>query len=744
MLKIFIPLILISVHFLSYAQPKSVRERLINVVDYTDVKITSDSLSQWVEWVKIGESLEAEVQVRNDAWKKFLLSFYRHQKTIPDASVNEQSLVAWSQFLTFPFLTGRILDFKSIGRDEIYTSEIISQAGSGSKHILLIPPLGFNSNIFEVFKNSYKDEYTFHEVSFPQGNNVWRYPEKANYSHAKWLGKIEDAVSSYLHTLGDKEMIVLALGTGTYTAIKLTEKFLNIKGIVSLNGQYKSDLVNERDGHDADTLFRKSASNRAFPTPLLIQFSPGVLARNYAFTQNSIKNQEYLGQITSENVNTLLRYNQEFKAQDITDILIDSKSPILSIVSIHNDQSSQASDRTVTRLWQEIDTMHPDLPLSIVKIPESQNLAFIDQPDLFGYYFDKFANAPTEEVNQIPTDNKVTVELPSPLVSTCQVIESCKITLEYHQPALNGRKVFGQLIPYGEVWRAGANDATRLEVSRDVLINGTHFLKAGKYSLFFIPTNDYWEVVINSIPDQWGAFNYKEEFDVLRFKVKPSMTDQPIEFLDYHLTRTKPDVANITLSWANTLVSFNITQFFSLPQPPTSLISSPWQELLTDRSGDGANPDLTDGKSLSFFQRNDSLWFKFDLYQYKNKKAFALNILIDSDFDQETGSAWFGQNTSFTFDKALTLWMQKSGNGFQGIHGIMYPDDFTTGNQNLSYMNNMTYYLDVEKRIYIVGVSVKDLQLTSEKIRVIGAVGEFQTWNDDIGDNTSASIRIKK
>ncbi len=743
-IRFILIIILLTFALSSSAQRSvSVRERITNLVKYADVTVSKDSLNIWVGWVEIGESPDQEVTIRNEAWKKFLLSFYSHQGTIPDESVTVQSLQAWSQFLTFPFLTGRILDFNNVGRNDITVSEIITKSGEGSSHILLIPPFGFSSDIFEIFKIRYKDDFIFHEVSFPQGNNAWKYPAKANYSEAEWLTKTENAVATYLQKLGDVDLLAVTTGTGTYTALKLTEKFSNIKGIVSIDGLYKSDLVDVSKGKDADKDYRKSASDRAFPTSMVIQFSQGVLARNYAFSQNSAKNQQYLNQITPENVNTILRYSQEFKAQDITSILLKSNIPILSIVSIHNDQSSQASDRSVLRLWAELKANNADIPLSIIKVPGSQSLVFIDQPELFNYYFKKFTVAPSEQISQIPTETEVTVELPSPLASESQVIESCKITIEYSQPALNGRSAFGELVPYGKVWRAGANAATTFAVSRDVLIDETHFLKAGKYSLFFIPEKEEWEVIINRIPDQWGAYNYKKDFDALRFKVKPTITDQPFEFLNYDLVRAMPDVASLKMNWANISVSFNIVQFFALPEPPVAFISALWKVLLTDEKGDGANTGMTDGKALSYLQKNDSLWFKFDLHKYNNKKAFALNILMDSDFDQKTGAAWFGQNTTFTFDKAITLWMQKSGSGFQGTHGIMSPEDFTTGNQNLAYMNNMTFFLDIDERVYIVGVPIKDLELTSKKIRVIGAVGEYQTWNDDIGDTASAVITIK-
>ncbi len=729
---------------LLYAQDSPVAPRVTNLVEYTGLTLDDDTLNYWIDLVSIGESVEEQVNDRNEAWSKFLLSLYRHLESVPNNSVNETSLQAWSQFLTFPFLTGRILDFRKIGRDKISSNEIILRTGYGKKHLLLIPPFGFSSDVFEDFKKQYQDEFTFHEVSFPSGLNTLRYPDREGYFEAKWLSEVESVVLSYLKEANIPEITAVTLGTGTYTAIKLTENTSSIKAIVCINGQYKSDLVDPGTGSDASLAYRKAVSERAFPVSLVIQFSPGVLARNYGLSMDPVKNQKYLNQITPENANAILRYGQEFKAQDITPLLKNLKIPILSMISIHNDQSVQVADKSAIRSWEELRIIAPDLPLYLVTVPESQNLIFLDRPHLFNSYFRQFMDDPLRPVEIHPTEPIATVELPSPMASVTQNIESTRISVEYSQPALNGRIAFGELVPYDKVWRAGANSATVLETSRDILINNRHFLKAGRYSLFFAPGKSEWQAIINKIPDQWGAFNYKRDFDALRFNLEPKHLNNKREFLFYELKRTKLDEVSLMMSWENTMISFDIASYFELPAPPEKLVTASWKQLLTDKEGDGVNQSLTDGKALSYFQSGDSLWFKFDLHKYENKKAFALNVLIDADNNQTTGSPWFGTNTNFTFDKALTLWMQKSGNGFQGLNGIMLPDDFTSGNQNLDYRNNLTYYLDMERKMYIAGVPISDLQLQGRKIRLIGAVGEFQTWNDDIGDEESAVITLKK
>ena len=110
---------------------------------------------------------------------------------------------------------------------------------------------------------------------------------------------------------------------------------------------------------------------------------------------------------------------------------------------------------------------------------------------------------------------------PSPPVENKVIIGgSVNLIVNYSSPAVKGRKVWGDLVPFGEVWRTGANEATTFEVSRDVLINGQR-LPAGKYSFFTIPGEKSWTLIFNKEPNQWGSYNYKQEMDALRVNVKP-------------------------------------------------------------------------------------------------------------------------------------------------------------------------------------------------------------------------------
>jgi len=131
-------------------------------------------------------------------------------------------------------------------------------------------------------------------------------------------------------------------------------------------------------------------------------------------------------------------------------------------------------------------------------------------------------------------------------------INNKDITIIYSAPYKKDREIFGGLVPYEKVWRTGANNATTIEVSADVMIGGKS-LKAGMYSLFTIPNKDKWTVIINEDAKQWGSYGYKEDKDVLRFDVTPTTTSQTEQF-DISIS---PE-GMVSLVWDTTKASFEI------------------------------------------------------------------------------------------------------------------------------------------------------------------------------------------
>ena len=131
------------------------------------------------------------------------------------------------------------------------------------------------------------------------------------------------------------------------------------------------------------------------------------------------------------------------------------------------------------------------------------------------------------------------------------------ITLAYHRPLVNGRKVWGGIVPYSQVWRAGANENTTITFTDPVSVEGQPLAK-GIYGLHMIPGTDTWTVIFSKNSSAWGSFTYKPEEDALRVTVKPGPSDMH-EALTYDFDEVKPDSATVTMRWEKLAVPFRVS-----------------------------------------------------------------------------------------------------------------------------------------------------------------------------------------
>ena len=177
---------------------------------------------------------------------------------------------------------------------------------------------------------------------------------------------------------------------------------------------------------------------------------------------------------------------------------------------------------------------------------------------------------------------QVDVPRPSQKASVMQRVGVTDITITYSRPGVKGRKIWGDplpeqakvtgeatldnqnerpagapIVPYGHMWRTGANEATMFVVTDDVLINGQK-LAAGSYSLHTIPNKDEWTVVFNGTANQWGSFNYDPAKDTLRVKVKPQMVNDSQEWLSFSFDPVTEDSAQVNIRWEKISVPFTV------------------------------------------------------------------------------------------------------------------------------------------------------------------------------------------
>jgi hypothetical protein len=132
------------------------------------------------------------------------------------------------------------------------------------------------------------------------------------------------------------------------------------------------------------------------------------------------------------------------------------------------------------------------------------------------------------------------------------------VTINYSRPSMRGRQIFGGLVPYGQVWRTGANAATSLKTDVDLTIGGAN-VPAGSYTLYSIPSETGWKLIINKETGQWGT-KYAESQDLARVDMKVSKNASPTEQFTISLDKTSGNTATLKLDWANTTASVNVTE----------------------------------------------------------------------------------------------------------------------------------------------------------------------------------------
>jgi len=177
---------------------------------------------------------------------------------------------------------------------------------------------------------------------------------------------------------------------------------------------------------------------------------------------------------------------------------------------------------------------------------------------------------------------QITVPRPSQSASVMQRIGVTDVTITYSRPGVKGRAIWGDplpeqasvkgeatlddqnerpkgapIVPWGHVWRTGANEATKFIVTDDVLINGQK-LAAGSYSLHTIPTKDEWTIVFNGTANQWGSFNYDPAKDTLRVKAKPQWVNESQEWLAFNIDPVSEDSAQVNIRWEKISVPFTV------------------------------------------------------------------------------------------------------------------------------------------------------------------------------------------
>ena len=212
----------------------------------------------------------------------------------------------------------------------------------------------------------------------------------------------------------------------------------------------------------------------------------------------------------------------------------------------------------------------------------------------------------------------------SPEGTLTQVVGNTTISIRYERPAARGRKIFGELVPWGKVWRTGAGYCTRIRFSQPVRV-GNQWVEAGTYSLFTLPQPDQWRVMLNTDTTLYGSYDYDPDKDVARFKVIPTTSQRYYESLTLDLD-VIPNSARLYISWTDVQVSFDIEI-----RDDKEIMAYIETELLTGKSQDPE--ELNMASDYLYYQRQDlyralALAEKAEELDPKSGFAVTLQVLI--------------------------------------------------------------------------------------------------------------------
>jgi len=249
---------------------------------------------------------------------------------------------------------------------------------------------------------------------------------------------------------------------------------------------------------------------------------------------------------------------------------------------------------------------------------------------------------------------------PSPAAKVTQTVGLTEITVEYSSPSVKGRKIWGGLLPYGQVWRAGANQATKVTFSKDVTIGSTS-VPAGSYAFFVIPTANQWTLILNKDFNQNGTDKYKPELDAVRLPVQPKAIPHR-ERLAYLVADFSDDAASLDLEWEKVRASLPIklgTQAQALANIKAATdgawapLNSAARYMLETVKDYDTGLQLVD-KSIASKEHWFNLWTKAELLNAKGKRKEALTYAQKAkQLGEKTPQSFF---LAEDVNKALKEW----------------------------------------------------------------------------------------
>lgn len=556
-------------------QPTDVQARMADVLRYAGIANAAQTdVDRMAELWTRAQQADLSRDQRRVAFRDMLALFSKLRGR--DVSARPQVLDGTAQFAMSIFDGGGRLDLtlpeprsKPSG-----TYLHVETRGHGPTPLLLISDLGIDGRkLYASFAERQDRTYAMSIVTLPHAGaaRALPWPETLDHVARPWLGQIERELLDLVDQPRMKGVTVIGTAAGGYFAARLALlRPSQLRSVVLVNALVKTPM-RATDNPDAPAPFdqRLAFLKSITPAPQLFPFAPipppAELRRLIADPKSthpsvrnwmafSVKDAETSRAWTFEALSggfflTSQEYQWELTSTDLAEQMKSLTVPMLAMGSWHDEGSPTTTFPAVPQ-WEEMKLLYPTIPLTVVAFDQTRHYISADAPAAFDAALGDFrAGRTVREASGSAQSRSIARD-------TITQSAGANISIAFGSPSVSGRTIWGDVVPNGRVWRAGANQATTFTIDRDVQIDG-HPLAAGAYTLFVIPNEAEWTVIFNRVPRQWGASDYNPAFDALRVAVKPVVVPHE-EHVRYTIEPSGPKIATVTLAWETRAVSFRL------------------------------------------------------------------------------------------------------------------------------------------------------------------------------------------
>jgi pimeloyl-ACP methyl ester carboxylesterase len=574
LVRVGLALLLMAVSL--HAEQDDVQERMAAVLRYTGVENPAPTdLKRMAELWTRAQQPGLEREARRLVFRDMYVLYAKLQGR--DLTARPQTLDGFTQFVITTFDGGGRMNLTlPEPRGKPSGSYLHVEArGHGPTPLLLISDLGVDGGkLYDSFARRQASAYTMHIVTLPWAGAArpLPWPEKLDYAGRPWVNEIERELLALLDKPGTNGVTAIGTGAGGYFAARLALlRPRQLRKVVLVSALVNSPLRSVTDPDAPATPEQRLQRVKSVsPPPLLFPVAPvpppGELqrliadpasmhptARNwmaFAVKDTAVSRAWTFEAIGGGFLVPSLEYTFELLSTDLTEQMKTLSVPMLAMGSWHDEGSPVQSPPSLSQ-WEEMKLLYPEIPLTVASFDDTRSYISADAPE-------EFDRALADFLAGRAVHGKTGYSLPrtSPRASVMESLAGTEIRIAYGRPGVKQRKIWGELVPNGRPWRAGANEATTFTFNHDVRIDG-HALPAGTYTFFLVPGEAEWTLIFNRVPRQWGAFNYNPAFDVLRFAAKPVESAHE-EYLRYDIEPDGTNGARVALAWEKRRVAFLI------------------------------------------------------------------------------------------------------------------------------------------------------------------------------------------